>query len=426
MNLNLDQLSPSAFPLHPAAGGHSPAQAGAPASSPNTAQAQSPAPPRRVLHVLRQLNLGGIECWLRSLLQAWDDPNEKHPQRPEFHLALEEADFGCMASLFESLGVRLHYCPAPGRPGSIAALRRVLHEFGPFDAIHCHNHKAAPFNLAIAALHGVPIRVAHSHWADLSHLQYQGQPLSRLYRQIYSFISRMGFRVLATQKITVSDAATLDLFGPKPTSLHFMPCGIDSPLLSSEAPTRTPGDASHGPERPFRLIHIARMVADKNHAHLLRVFQLLLQKEPNSELWLLGEGPLRPSLEALAETLGIAGKVRFFGPILDVQPYLADSDVFVFPSFNEGLGRGAVEAQAAGLPAVLAAHLPQEIELLPSHCRRLSLQAPLESWADLILSLRGFVPLNPAQRRQALRRSPFSMEGNIEILSKIYGVHHVH
>jgi glycosyltransferase EpsF len=416
MNLNLDQLRPAALPLPAASGKPSRTQGDSSAVGPARRQ-QSP---RRVLHVLRQLNLGGIECWLRNLVQAWDDAEGHYPQRPEFHLALEEADFGCMASHFEAMGVRLHHCPAPGRAGSIDALRRVLTEFGPFAAIHCHNHKAAPFNLAIAALHGVPIRVAHSHWADLSHSQFQGQPLRQVYRQLYSFVSRMGFRALATQKITVSDAATADLFGPNPSRLHFMPCGIDSQLLTPQS-----DPAPRDPRRPFTLIHIARMVADKNHAHLLRVFQLLCQKEANSELWLLGDGPLRLSLQSLAQELGIAAKVRFFGPILEVQPYLVDADVFVFPSFNEGLGRGAVEAQAAGLPAVLAAHLPPEIELLPSHCRRLSLQAPLETWADLILSLRGFVPLPPAERRQALRRSPFSMEGNIEILSKIYGVPHV-
>lgn len=396
MKLSLDQLT--AAPMPEALSSPS---LSAMTQRQNSAASKAPVP--RVLHIVRQLNHGGIECWLRSLLGSWQGP-----QRPDFHFALEEKDFGRLAPQFEAMGAQLHYCPAPRQSGSIAALRRVLVDYGPFTAIHCHNHRAAPFNLAIGALEGVPIRIAHSHYADFGHRSTRHP----LYRAAYALASRTALGLLANERITVSDAATLDLFGQTKAPLHFMPCGIDT------RPYVNPGPKVASTR--FTLMHVGRLVPDKNHAHLLRVFAALKQMEANSELWLVGDGPLRQSLEALARDLGIHEDVRFFGPRAEIHDLLFMADVFVFPSFNEGLGLAAVEAQAAGLPAVLASHLPKEVELLPSHCRRLSLESPLEEWARLILSLRGFEPLAASVRLQTLRQSPNSIDSNIEILGKLY------
>ncbi len=71
--------------------------------------------------------------------------------------------------------------------------------------------------------------------------------------------------------------------------------------------------------------------------------------------WIAGDGPERPALEALADALGIADRVRFAGRRDDVPDLLAAADVFVMPSRSEGLGIAALEAMAAGLPVVASA-----------------------------------------------------------------------
>lgn len=71
-------------------------------------------------------------------------------------------------------------------------------------------------------------------------------------------------------------------------------------------------------------------------------------------LTMVGDGRLRPSLEALTERLGISGRVEFLGQLSNerVKAELDRADLFVLPSFQEGLPRALVEAMARGLPCI--------------------------------------------------------------------------
>lgn len=346
----------------------------------------------RVLHILRQLNPGGIECWLERLLAAW--PRDS---RPEFHFALEEEDFGSLAPRFAELGAFLHHCPAPRSPiASASRLYSLLKTLGPFDAIHCHNHYASPFPLAIAAEAGVPRRIAHSH-ADFRSKARARAPFTRA-----------ALRVLANVKIAVSRAASLDLFGASQAS-RILPCGIGFEAFTS---VQSKPDSSR-----FTLVHTGRLVPEKNHRFLLDLISVL---DPSSHLLLVGDGPLRQELENYAASLGVAGRVDFLGNRSDVPQILASADVFVFPSLSEGLGLAAIEAQAAGLPVLIAEHLPKELDLFPSRVRRLALDLPLEKWASTVMTLRTTSPLPSEERLAGLASSPFSIHANVTELQRVY------
>ncbi len=73
------------------------------------------------------------------------------------------------------------------------------------------------------------------------------------------------------------------------------------------------------------------------------------------DLWIAGDGPLRPRLEGLAAELGLAGRVRFLGWRDDVPALLASADLLVCPSLREPLGNVVIEAWSAGLPVVATA-----------------------------------------------------------------------
>jgi glycosyltransferase involved in cell wall biosynthesis len=76
----------------------------------------------------------------------------------------------------------------------------------------------------------------------------------------------------------------------------------------------------------------------------------------DATLLLVGEGPLRKSLEDLSDSLGVAAKIRFAGEVhnRDLLPYYLASDVFVFPSVarSEAFGIVQLEAMACRLPIV--------------------------------------------------------------------------
>lgn len=105
-----------------------------------------------------------------------------------------------------------------------------------------------------------------------------------------------------------------------------------------------------GEGRPLVLTP-ARLDVQKGH----RVLFEAIREVPDALFLLAGEGPEREALEALAEELGIAERVRFLGRREDVPELLAACDVFALPSLYEGSSLAVLEAMAARIPVVSSA-----------------------------------------------------------------------
>jgi sugar transferase (PEP-CTERM/EpsH1 system associated) len=88
----------------------------------------------------------------------------------------------------------------------------------------------------------------------------------------------------------------------------------------------------------------------------------------NTRLLLIGDGPLRESLESLATTLSLEAQVWFAGDRQDVPELLQLMDVFVLPSLGEGISNTILEAMASGLPVVATA-VGGNLELVESRQR---------------------------------------------------------
>lgn len=97
---------------------------------------------------------------------------------------------------------------------------------------------------------------------------------------------------------------------------------------------------------------VGRLVPIKDHASLLNAFKILLGSHPSSKLRILGDGPLRGSLEKQAADLGIQHAVNFVGYSADVPGFLTAVDVAVLTSVSEGLPLSVLEAMAAARPVV--------------------------------------------------------------------------
>jgi glycosyltransferase EpsD len=97
---------------------------------------------------------------------------------------------------------------------------------------------------------------------------------------------------------------------------------------------------------------IGRFDPAKNHRDLLRIFAHVHSDWPNARLRLIGDGPLRAECERLAIDLGIASVTDFLGHRDDVDVLLADVDVAVQVSWEDGLSKALLEPMAAGIPVV--------------------------------------------------------------------------
>ncbi len=103
------------------------------------------------------------------------------------------------------------------------------------------------------------------------------------------------------------------------------------------------------------MLSVGRLSREKAHIDLLQAFKLLGEARPDLSLKLiiLGDGPERARLEAVADSL--CGHIIFAGQVSDVRPFYATADVFALPSLSEGSPNVVLEAMAANLPIVATA-----------------------------------------------------------------------
>jgi glycosyltransferase involved in cell wall biosynthesis len=105
---------------------------------------------------------------------------------------------------------------------------------------------------------------------------------------------------------------------------------------------------------PFRLVSIGNLLHWKGFELSLRGFARFQSRFPATEYWIFGDGPERNRLRKLAQALGVAGSVTFWGaiPRRQVLEKLAECDVLLHPSLHDSGGWVCLEAMAAGRPVV--------------------------------------------------------------------------
>lgn len=96
----------------------------------------------------------------------------------------------------------------------------------------------------------------------------------------------------------------------------------------------------------------ARLVPEKDHDTLISAFGAIASSHPETELWIVGDGPRRKAIEELSAREAPAGKIRLFPGHLDLRPLFAGSCLLVLSSVVEGLPNAVLEAMACGLPVL--------------------------------------------------------------------------
>ena len=100
------------------------------------------------------------------------------------------------------------------------------------------------------------------------------------------------------------------------------------------------------------VIAVGRMHPQKGFDLLLKAWQQVHRLHPNAQLAIVGKGPLRSELEAMAQELGIARSVRFLGVLAEPYKIMQQHQIFVLASRYEGFPNVLLEAMACGLAPV--------------------------------------------------------------------------
>lgn len=372
--------------------------------------------PIRVLHVVHQLNRGGVETWLLEVLRRLDR------RTVAVDVLVHTDEPGELDGEVRACGAQVLPCLKPSRPWRYAhRFRQLVRDHGPYDIVHCHLHSWCGVVMRLASAAGIPHRIAHSQNDIRAVIARQSMPM-----RAYHALMRRWVRRYTTLGFAVSSYAACSLFGDEWDNLPFpiepLPDAIDSNLFASAPPA---GDVRKelGFDAGALVIgHVGRFVAQKNHDFLVRLFAAVAAREPRARLLLIGEGPRQDAVRRQVVELGLSNRVLFAGSRDDVPRLLCGAaNVFALPSIHEGLPRVAMEAQAAGLPMILSEVITEESTIIPELMHRLPLEAGVDAWADkMIAMLHQPPPLSREAAINRLRATEFDIERNVGRLQQVY------
>ncbi len=367
----------------------------------------------RILHVVYQMDRGGIETWLMHVLRNIDRG------RFQFDFLVHTKNKCAYDDEIDELGGRLFHAPHPSKIWSYGGfVRGVLRNSGPFAAVHCHSHAFDGHVLRSAAVEHVPLRIVHSHNTNF----YPGPDLLH---KVYDRINRHWTAKYVTTGLACSEEAAAAEFGAdwkKDSRWSVLPCSLDFSPYKERFDRQEVRRELGIPERARVVGHVGRFFEQKNHVFLLTVFQTLCEYDPLAHLLLIGDGPLRPSLEQQAANAGIRDRVTFAGVRSDVpRLLLAATDVFLFPSLFEGLPLTLLEAQAAGLPCVCSDVITTEADLVPPLIHRVSLSEIPAAWAQITQELLDASPtISQADALTPILASRFNLCNTIHRIEDLY------
>lgn len=233
--------------------------------------------------------------------------------------------------------------------GNLAAYRRLkaMIDQGDYALVHCHTPVGGMLaRLAARQARGGGTRVVYTahgfhffsgagaaHWL----LYYPAERWLARYTDLLITINREDYQ--RAQKFPAGETALV------------RGVGVDLARFEAPADREALREALGVPRDAAVVITVGEHIPRKNHETVLRA----MAKLPRAWVLFCGVGELARPLEALARELGMAERTLFLGFRRDVPALLKASDLFFFPSFQEGLPVSLMEAMAAGLACAASA-----------------------------------------------------------------------
>lgn len=307
--------------------------------------------PHRILRLITRLNVGGpathvtvADAGLRD--RGWETLlafGSVEPGELEIDLAGLDLPVVRIPGLHRAIRPRDDLRAA-------AAIAGLIRRFHP-DVIHTHLSKAGLLGRAVALATSRAVRVHTFHGNVFG--GYFGSGASSAIVASERLLGAVTDVVVA---ISASQAAELIAYRVAPRRrIAVVPLGL--PLerfmavrsLDARAAARA---RLHISTDEIITVAVGRLVPVKRMDRLIDAFAVVARAEPRARLYLVGDGPERPDLEARALAAGAPGQILFAGWSLDPSIWYAAADVVALTSDREGTPLALIEAAAAGRPVV--------------------------------------------------------------------------
>jgi len=345
----------------------------------------------RVLQVLGSTTLGGAESRVMDLYRHMDR------NRIQFDFLVTEGHTGHFDEEIKSLGGHVYtVCPYRiyNHKQYTDRVKAFFKEHGEYAAVHGHMTSTASIYLPIAKKAGVRLTIAHARSAGVD---------SGI-KGVLTNILRKNLSKKCDKMIACSDLAAKAVFGEHSYidgMVKILPNAIEVKDHEANREIREQFRNKYGLQDKFIIGHTGRFHEAKNHEFLLRVFEEYLNYRQDAVLMLLGDGPLRESIENQIVEIDkknlSQGKISFKDKVIlagrqtPIAPYYQAFDALVFPSLYEGMPGTVVEAQAAGLKCLVSDKVTRMVKVTDLVEYESTDKSP-KVWAEKLNSIYGQIP----------------------------------
>jgi glycosyltransferase involved in cell wall biosynthesis len=245
----------------------------------------------------------------------------------------------------DALGIDITYLhKSKFDPSTLPALLKVI-ERKQIDILHLHGYGATTFGRMAAGFRRIPA-ILHEH-ANLTNTPWFQKIADRLLEP-YTDLA------IAVSQSTADFVINARLVSPDKVKVVYLGAPLDE-FSRARDPRETAATRTALGLRPedFVIGTVTRLHESKGNSYLLEASAKVLAVRPQARFCMVGEGPLRPALEAQARSLGLRDdRFLFAGFVRDVAGALSTFDLAVFPSLWEGTPLTLFETLAAGRPIV--------------------------------------------------------------------------
>lgn len=346
--------------------------------------------PLRVLHAVVNMNRGGAETLIMNLY--------RNINREKVQFDFLTCREGAFDKEIEAMGgkvYRIPYLTEAGHFGYLQALDTFFAKHNTYRIVHSHMDKMSGFVIRAAKKAGIQMRIAHSH-----NTQSEGH----LFIKMYKWYAGKFIRPNATHLYACSQAAAEWMFMSEAKQTFILNNGVEIDKFQySNGKGSLLRNTFDIEEESFVLGHVGRFHEQKNHKFIIDLFHRLNKKMANIHLVLVGDGPSKKEMERRVRELKLDKKVNFLGVRDDIPDLLQMFDLFIFPSFFEGLPVTLVEAQASGLPCIISDSITDEVDMNLGLIHRLSI-SDKDLWIQKIMDLKKGLPSREVEKENLITK----------------------
>lgn len=367
--------------------------------------------PLRILHIMSGFG-GGISSFVKNKAEGLVD------QSITFDVVTYDECSPAFVEAIEATGGSVYQLINPKKEGWGAfrqSFIRVLKQHH-YDAVHCHisGYRAIPYRILLQRFN-IPAFYIHAH---LTLMRGKQSFINRIQTYLYQRLNRH----LSDANVGCSKEAIYSTFGYDLADDQMMviPNSIDSFSFIEAGENADELRAKHRQkfnidENELLIGQIARLETVKNHEFTLRLAQYMNEHQLPGKIILLGDGNLKEEIQRKIEALGLSQRVLVAGRVQPITEFFPMLDVLFLPSLREGLPTVVVEAQASGIPTVMADTITTEVDLGLGMVQAVSLDNPLSAWYQAIVTASETQPPTMQKRLNRIKAENFTNESSARL-----------